>query len=60
MDDWICYIFKKGKYIYLVADGSIESAWENLANRQSMSVENCKKQYTNIGYMDGNSDVLKI
>lgn len=58
--DWICFIFKKGKHVYLVADESLDSAWIQLAKRQSMSVENCKTQYTNIGYMNGNSKICKI
>jgi hypothetical protein len=58
--DWICYVFKKGQHVYLVADGCLDDAWKSLAQRQSMSVDNCKKQYKNIGYMNGNGGVWKI
>lgn len=58
--DWICYIFKKGKHVYLVPEGTLDKAWESLSKRQSMSVDNCKKQYTFVCFMNENSDVVKI
>ena len=58
--DWILFVFKRGFKHYLVADESEESAWKNLANRQSMSVENCKKEYNLKGTMNGNSGIWKI
>lgn len=58
--DWICYVFKRGKYTYLVADDSVDDAWIALAKRQSMSVSNCMKQYSYLGFMNGNSGVLKF
>ena len=58
--DWILFVFKRGVKHYLVADESEESAWKNLANRQSMSVENCKKEYHLKGTMNGNSGIWKI
>lgn len=58
--DWILYIFRKGKHIYLVADESLDDAWINLAKRQSCSVDNCKKFYNYNGYMNGNSRIKKI
>jgi len=58
--DWICFIFKKGKHVYMVADESIDAAWKSLANRQSMSVDNCKKQYTFVQVVNTNSGVVKI
>jgi len=58
--DWVLYVFKKGTRSYLVPDESLSSAWVNLAKRQSMSVENCKKQYKYEGHMNGNSHIRKI
>jgi hypothetical protein len=58
--DWILFVFKRGFKNYLVADESEESAWESLASRQSMSVENCKKEYSLRGHMNGNSGIWKI
>lgn len=58
--DWILFIFKRGFKNYLVADESEECAWISLANRQSMNVENCKKQYKLKGTMNGNSNIWKI
>lgn len=51
--EWIMFIFKKGTHHYLVVGESIEDAYDSLANKQSMSVKNCKKQYTFVDYMNG-------
>lgn len=58
--DWICYVFAKGRHYYLVPDGSLESAWESLANRQSMSVKNCKKQYQYVCFLNEFSNIKKL
>jgi hypothetical protein len=51
--DWICFIFKRGFRHYLVVGESEDNAYEVLANRQSMSVERCKKEYELIDWMNG-------
>lgn len=59
--DWILFVFKKGDHHYLVSSESINQAWEDLSIRQSISVENCKKQYKYLGHMNGvNKNVWKI
>ncbi len=58
--DWICYVFKRDGAMYLVADDSLDSAWKQLATRQSMSIDNCKKQYINVGCMCDNDRLWKI
>ena len=35
-------------------------AWKSLAKRQSMSVENCKKQYKLIDRVTSRSGIIKI
>ena len=59
--DWILFVFKSTNNVkYLVAAGSEEDAWEQLRQRQSMRMELLKKQYRNIGTMNGSSGVWKI
>lgn len=58
--DWICYVFTRGGCHYLVADESLDSAWEALARRQSCSLENCKKWYKFKGHMNANGGVWKL
>ena len=58
--DWLLFIYRSGFKHYLVPAESTEDAWKNLANRQSMSVERCKKEYSLKGYMNGNSGIWKI
>lgn len=38
-------IFKRYNYIYIINEDTVEEGWLQLAKRQSMSIENCKKQY---------------
>jgi len=58
--DWILFIFKRGRRFYLVPNSSIEDAWTDLAKRQSMSVERCKKEYNFITYMNEMSEIIKL
>lgn len=58
--DWILYIFKRSPHIYLVAAESDDDAWRQLAQRQSISLENCTRQYKMCGAMNGNSNIKKI
>lgn len=57
---WTLFVFKKGFKHYLVADENEENAWKKLANRQSISIKNCRKQYSLKTIINSNSDVLKI
>lgn len=57
---WNCYVFKKNKYTYLVAEDDENSAWIALAKRQSCSIKNCKKWYSYNGFMTHDGGVWKI
>lgn len=58
--DWILYIFKKGHKHYLVPAGSLDESWKLLAQRQSMSIDRCKKEYSFVCHMNENSSIVKI
>ena len=58
--DWILYIFKRSNKHYLVPAGSLEESWKILAQRQSMSIERCKKEYSFVCYMNENSNIVKL
>ena len=58
--DWILFIFKGPTKHYLVPGESSDAAWSRFALRQSMSLDNCKKQYTMLGHMNANSVIWKI
>jgi hypothetical protein len=51
--DWICFIFKRGFHHYLIVGENEDNAYEVLANKQSISVKNCKKEYELIDWMNG-------
>lgn len=58
--DWILFVYKRGFKHYLVPAGCESDAWEWLARRQSISIENCKKEYKLKGTMNGNSEVWTV
>ena len=58
--DWILFIFKRGNHFYLVPSGSEENAWIDLAQRQSISIERCKKEYKYITFMNEMSEIIKL
>lgn len=51
--DWILFVFKRSFHHYLVPAENENNAWIKLSDGQSMSIDNCKKQYSLRGTMDG-------
>jgi len=56
----LIFIFKKSNSYYLVIGETLEDAWLQLSQRQSMSLINCKKQYMLITVMNEYSDIVKL
>ena len=60
--DWILFIFKRGFHHYLVVGENEEGAYNDLAKRQSMSVDRCKEEYELVDSMSGmgTNTVIKL
>lgn len=60
MEDWLLFVFKRGKHHYLVCAESEEYAWEKLCKKQSCRLEIAQKEYQLITTLNGRQGVLKL
>lgn len=60
MEEWMCYIFKRGNKYFLVNAESVEDGYNQLQKRFSWNVEIVKREVKFIKTMNAGNNIVEL